>query len=59
MMQDIEKECEGKCIKSSIKTATWEKHIIDIVENKRQYANDWQNKIHITVNKKIQHAVDS
>ena len=43
MMDTIEQNCEGCTIHSPDKKLTWTKHILGLVDDARQYANDWNN----------------
>ena len=59
MMETIEKPCTGLDITSPDHTVSYKLHIIGLVDDKRQYANDWTNNSEITICNNLQTAASS
>ena len=55
-MKFIEKKCEGCQMNSPNKKIKWIKYIMGFVDDKRQYANDWNNSNLTNALKKLHHA---
>ena len=53
IISSLDKHKEGCIIVSSDKNFKWEKVIIGFVDDKRQYANDWQNNSLLTAYNKL------
>ena len=53
IMSTLYKHEEGCTIVSPDKKIKWEKVIIGFVDDKRQYANDWQNNSLLTASNKL------
>ena len=56
MMKVIEKKCEGCQMNSPDKKLQWIKHILGFVDDKRQYANEWNTSNLTNALNKLQHA---
>ena len=56
MMNLISQICNGLEIISPDKQITWTKHILGLVDDARQYSNDWKNNQMTNVISKLQHA---
>ena len=59
MMKTIEKHCKGCTISTPNKDTTYTKHILGFIDDKTQYANDWNNNNIQTITNNIQHAAQS
>ena len=58
MMKVIEKKCEGCLMNSPDKKLQWIKHL-GFIDDKRQYANDWNNSNLTNALNKLQHAAQT
>ena len=56
MMATIEQNCEGCTIHSPDKKLTWTKHILGLVDDARQYANDWNDNNMVQIQNYLQHS---
>ena len=56
MMDTIEQNCERCTIYSPDKKITWVKHILGLVDDARQYANDWNNNNIVQILNNLQHS---
>ena len=59
MIKKIKKHCKDCTIFAPNKDTIYTKHILAFLDEKTQYANDWENNNIETVTDNIQHAAQS